>query len=123
VSIHSEEDESFLDVTFNSLDLLSDNVEADGLGERAALSDGHDITDSKSEGGGAVSGEGLMALLKSVVLLDEMEVIASDDDGSLHFVRDNNTLEDFASDGDVAGEGALVIDVIAFNGGLGGLEA
>jgi len=70
-----------------------------------------------------VSGEGLMALLKSVVLLDEMEVIASDDDGSLHFVRDNNTLEDFASDGDVAGEGALVIDVIAFNGGLGGLEA
>jgi hypothetical protein len=134
------------------------------------LSDGHDISDSESEGGGAVSGEGLVTLLKSVVLLDEMEVIASDDDGSLHLVRDNNTpkftinalgtllfiniavwdlsglktrrnssahnslpfrqrnlatddlLEDFTSDGNIAGEGALVVDVVSLNGGLGSLE-
>lgn len=69
-----------------------------------------------------MGGEGLVTLLESVVLLDEMEVITSDDDGSLHLVGDNNTLEDFASDGDVTGEGAFVIDVVAVNGGLGGLE-
>ena len=133
------------------------------------MSDGHDISDSESEGGGAVSGEGLVTLLKSVVLLDEMEVIASDDDGSLHLVGNNNTpkinsalgtllliniavwdlsglktrrnssahnslpfrqrdfatddlLEDFTSDGNIAGEGALVVDVVSLNGGLGSLE-
>lgn len=118
-----------------------------------------------------MGGEGLVTLLKSVVLLDEMEVITSDDDGSLHLVGDNNTpkfsinsalgslllinivfwelsgyktrrnssawmtlpigqsisktddlLEDFASDGDITGEGAFVIDVVAVNGGLGSLE-
>lgn len=112
-----------------------------------------------------------MSLFKSVVLLDEMEVIASDDDGSLHLVGNNNTpkinsalgtllliniafwelseaqtrwntcafksqpprrlstliatdylLEDLASDGNITGEGAFVIDVVSVNGGLGGLE-
>jgi hypothetical protein len=38
-----------------------------------------------------MSGEGLMALFKSVVLLNEVEVIASDDDGPLHLVGNNNT--------------------------------
>jgi hypothetical protein len=120
--LHSEKDESFLDVTFNSLDFLSDDVETDGLGEGTALSDGDDISDSKSESGRAMGGEGLVTLLKSVVLLDEMEVITSDDNGSLHLVGNNNTLEDFASDGDITGEGAFVIDVVTVNGGLGGLE-
>jgi len=69
-----------------------------------------------------MGGEGLVTFLKSVVLLDEMEVITSDDNGSLHLVGNNNTLEDFASDGDITGEGAFVVDVVAVNGGLGGLE-
>ena len=34
-----------------------------------------------------------MALLKSVVLLDVMQVVASDDDGSRHFSGDDNTPE------------------------------
>lgn len=55
------------------------------------MSDGHDISDSKSESGRAMGGEGLVTLLKSVVLLDEMEIITSDDNGSLHFVGNNNT--------------------------------
>ena len=81
----SEEDEDLLDVAFDVLDLLSDNVEADGLGERAALADGDDITDLDTEGWGAVDCNVLMALLEPVVLLDVVEVIASDDDGSRHF--------------------------------------
>lgn len=66
--MRSEEDEDFLDVAFNVLLLLADHVESDSLGEGSALADSHDITDFDAESGGAVSGDGLMALLESVVL-------------------------------------------------------
>ena len=79
---HSEENEDLLDVAFDVLDLLADDVEADGLREGAALSNSHDITDLDTEGWGAMSGDSLMALLESVILLDVMKVIASDDDCS-----------------------------------------
>ena len=79
---HSEENEDLLDVTFDALDLFTENIEADSLGKRAALADGHDITDLDTEGWGAVARDGLMALLESVILLDVMKVIASDDNGS-----------------------------------------
>ena len=59
-----------------------EDVETDSLGERAALANGNDITDLDTEGWGAVSGDSLMALLESVILLDVMKVIASDDDCS-----------------------------------------
>ena len=52
-----------------------------------------------------------------------MKVISSDDNGSLHFGRDADTLEDSSSDGDVAGEGAFLINVGGFDGFLGGSEA
>ena len=52
-----------------------------------------------------------------------MEVISSDDDGSLHLGGDADTLEDSASDGDVAGEGAFLIDVGWFDGLFGGSES
>jgi len=87
----SEKDEGFLDVTFNALDLLSNNVEADGFGEGTTLTDGHDITHLQSEGGGAMSGDGLVSLFESVVLSNVMEVIASHDDVSVHAGRDNDT--------------------------------
>ena len=67
------------------LDLFAEDVEANGLGERAALSDSDDITGLDTESGGAVDGDVGVALLESVVLLDVMEVIASDDDGPRHF--------------------------------------
>ena len=87
----SEENEDLLDVAFDVLDLLADDVEADGLGEGTALADGHDITGLDTESGGAVDGHGLMALLEPVVLLDVMEVIASDNDRPRHFAIDDNT--------------------------------
>jgi hypothetical protein len=40
----------------------------------------------------------------------------------LHFGGDDNSLEDFASDGDATGEGAFLIDVVAFDGFLGSFE-
>lgn len=64
-----------------------------------------------------------MALLVTVVLGDEVEVLATDDDGALHLGGDDLTSEDAATDGDITGEGALLVDVVALNGLLGGLEA
>lgn len=105
------------------LDLLADDVEAHSLGERAALADGDDVTGLDAESGRAVSGDGLMALLESSVLLDVVKVIASDDNGPAHLGGDDNALEDSAADGDVAGEWALLVDVGTLDGGLRGLEA
>ena len=87
----SEEDESLLDVTFNALDFLTDDVEAHGLGNGSALADSDDITNLETEGWGAMSGQGLMALLKTIVLFDIMEIVASDDNRAMHLGRNNDT--------------------------------
>ena len=63
-----------------------------------------------------------MSLLESVILLDEMKVISSQNDGSSHFVGENDTLEDSSSNTDVGGEWALFVDICSFNGGLWSLE-
>ena len=61
--------------------------------------------------------------LVSVIFGNIMKIISSDDNGPLHFGGDDNTLENFASDGDIAGEGALFVDVLGLDGFLGGSEA
>ena len=86
----SEENEDLLDVTFDVLDFLTDDVEADGLGEGSALANSHDITGSDTESGGAMARHGLVALFESVVLLDEVEVVTTDDNGVLHLVGDDD---------------------------------
>ena len=87
----SEENEDLLDVTFDVLDFLADNVEADGLGKGSALADGHDVTLlNTGEGGGAVSSKVLVSLLESVVLLDVVQVVSSDNDGSSHLSRNDD---------------------------------
>ena len=81
----SEETELLLAGVLLSLVLNLDHVEADGLGEGSALANSDDVTLLDSgESGGAVSGEVLVSLLESVVLLDVMKVVSSDDDGSSH---------------------------------------
>lgn len=81
----SEKDEDLLDVAIDVLDLLAEHVEADSLGEGTALTDGDDITGADAEGGRAVHRHVLVALLEPVVLLDVVQVIASDHDRSRHF--------------------------------------
>ncbi len=104
-------------------DVLEDVV-ADGLAEGAALANDDVITDLDTvEGGGHVDGEVLVALHVTLVLVDPVEVVALDDDGAGHLHLDHLTTEDAATDGDVSGEGALLVDVAAVDRGLGGLEA
>ena len=87
----SEEDESFLDVTFNTLDFLTEHVEADSLGDGSALADCDHIALFETEGWGAVDRDVLVALLESVVLLDVVEVIAADNDSPAHFSCKHDT--------------------------------
>ena len=62
-------------------------------------------------------------LFVSVVLGDIMEIISSDNDGSLHLGGDNQSLQDSSSDVDLASEGTFLIDVVSFDSFLGGLES
>jgi len=56
-----------------------------------------------------------MSLLKTVVLLDVMEVITSDDNGPLHLHLLNDTGEDATTDGNVTSEWAFLVDVGSFD--------
>ena len=79
------ESEGLLAAARVSLSVNLDNVEANGLGKGSALTDSHDVTLlNTGEGGGAVSGEVLVSLLESVVLLDKVEIITADDNSVLH---------------------------------------
>lgn len=101
----------------------SEHVEANGLGERAALANSDNVTLRDAEGRRDVSGHVLVALLVTVVLRDVVQVLTADDDGTVHLGGDNGTTEDTATDGDKTGEGALLVNVGAVHSLLGGLEA
>eukprot|EP01084_Bolivina_argentea_P261752 442478_1 len=104
-------------------DVLEDVV-ADGLGQGAALANNDVITVADTvEGGAHVNGEVLVALHVTLVLLDPVEVVAGDDQGVLHLLGLDLGADDAATDGHVTGEGALLVDVLALDGSLGGLEA
>merc|ERR1719231_2234763 len=58
----------------------------------------------------------VVALLETVVLLDVVKVVTADDDGALHLGGLDNALEDTAADRHIAGEGALLVDIVAGDG-------
>ena len=96
--------------------LDSEGVVSDGLGDWSALSDGEDISNSDSlESWGDMGRKVVMSLLESVIFLDIMEVISSQDDGVLHLGGEDDTLTDSSSNGDVRGEWAFLINVRSFH--------
>ena len=56
----------------------------------------------------------LVTLLKRVVLLHVMQIAPPDDNVPVHLEFDDNTRQDLATDGNIAGEGALLVDVVTF---------
>jgi len=56
-----------------------------------------------------------VTLLESVVLRDVVQVVTTNDNGTLHLRAVHNTLEDTATDGDVASERTFLVDVRALN--------
>lgn len=58
----------------------------------------------------------LVPLLKSVVLLDVMQIVPSDDNCALHFHARNNACQNTATDAYIACEGAFLVDVGSLEG-------
>ena len=50
-----------------------------------------------------------MALLVTGVLWDEVKVLATDDESAVHLGRDDGSGQDTSTDGDLAGEWALLV--------------
>lgn len=101
----------------------AEDVEADSLGQWTALANGNLVTLLNTESWGDVGSEVLVALLVTSVLWNKVEVLATDDESAVHLGGDDGSGEDTATDGDLSGEWALLVDVGALNGGLWGLEA
>lgn len=51
----------------------------------------------------------VVPLLVTVVLGDVVQVLAADDQGTVHLGGDDGTGQDTAADGDETGEGALLV--------------
>ena len=86
------------------------------------MTNGNDITDLDSrESWGDVSGHVSMSFLESVILLDVMEVISSQDNSSGHFVGEYDTFKDSASNADGRSERTFLINVLASLSFLRGL--
>lgn len=79
------------------------------LAERPALANSNLVTLLNTESRGDVCGQVLVALLVTGVLGDEVEVFAADNECAVHLGRNDGAGEDPATDGDLAGEGALLV--------------
>lgn len=120
---HSEEHELFSDVADDFVWDDFQNVETDGLAKGSAFTDDDDVTFLDWESWGAVDWDVSVSFFISIVFWDVVKVVSSDDDGSLHFGWDADTLEDSSSDWDVAGEWAFLINVGGFDGLLWSSES
>ena len=92
------------------------------LGEGSALTNHCDISFFNSESRGAVYRDIPMSLFISVVFRNIVEIISSHNNSSLHFVWDDDALENLTSDRNVRGEGTFFINVSWFNSFLWGSD-
>jgi hypothetical protein len=91
------------------LEIFQTRVGTYGLAERSALSNGDLIAILYTECRAHMCGQVLVALLVTGILGNEVEVFATDDEGSVHLGGDDSAGEDTATDGDQAGERALFV--------------
>ena len=70
----------------------------------------------KPETGREMGRKILVPFLKSVVLLDVMQIIPSDHNRTLHFHARNNACQNTATDAYISCEGALLVYVCSLNG-------
>lgn len=118
-AVRLEESELLLGGTEDLVLLDLENVESHGLGQGSALTRSHDISFLNIEARGAVHGGVLVTLLETIVLLDVVQVVATDDDSSSHLSGHNHTSEDSTTDRNISSEGALLVDVGSVDGFLG----
>lgn len=68
------------------------------------------------EAGRHVNAHVLVPLLETIVFLNEMQEVTTNDDGSLHLHLTHDTGEDSTTDCDHASEGAFFVDVVSVDG-------
>lgn len=56
-----------------------------------------------------------VALLETVILSDVMKVVTANDDGALHLSLHDHATKNASTDGNIAGERALFVDVVAID--------
>jgi len=99
------------------------HVEPHRLTQRPALSDGHSVPLVAPERRRDVRGDVGVPLLISLVLLDVVQVVPPQHDGPVHLGRHNLARQNTATDGHISSERALLVDELALNRLLRGLEA
>lgn len=99
------------------------DVESNSLGDWSTLTDSDNVTDLNTESWGNVDWDVLVSLLVSVVFWNVVQVVSSDDDGTVHLGGDNGTGQDLTTDGNQTSEWTLLVNVRTLNSGLWGLEA
>eukprot|EP00215_Chloropicon_roscoffensis_P005284 CAMPEP_0197505382 /NCGR_PEP_ID=MMETSP1312-20131121/4149_1 /TAXON_ID=464262 /ORGANISM="Genus nov. species nov., Strain RCC2335" /LENGTH=203 /DNA_ID=CAMNT_0043052325 /DNA_START=105 /DNA_END=714 /DNA_ORIENTATION=+ len=100
-----------------------EHVEPHSLRKWPALPDNDGVSLLATEARGQVHGDVLVPLLVTLVLLDEVEVVPTNDNGAVHLGRLDDPLQNPAPDGNVSGERALLVDVGSLDGLPWGLEA
>lgn len=65
----------------------------------------------------------LVTFLKTTVFRNVVQVVSSDNNGSLHLSRDDKSLKNTAANRDVACEWAFLVYIIPFDSGSGGFNS
>lgn len=99
-----------------------DDVESNSLGDWSTLADGNDVTNFNTESWGDVDWNVLVSLFVSVVLWNVVQVVSSDDDGTVHLGGDNDTSQNLTTDRNQTSEWTLLVNVRTLDSGLWGLE-
>lgn len=113
-----EESELLLGGTKDLVLLNLENVETNSLRQRSALARSHNISLLNVEARRSMHSRVLVALLETVVLLNVVQVMATNNNSSGHLGGHNHTSEDSTSNGNIAGEGALLVDISTVYGFL-----
>lgn len=103
---------------------MLNDVEFYGLCQRSALADGHDVTLTNiEEGRRAVNRNILVSLGETSIFRHILQVISANNKSSLHFVGDDQSLQDASTNRHVSGERALLVNIRTSDGFLWCLEA
>lgn len=98
------------------------DVESNGLGDWSTLTNSDNVTDLDTESWGNVDWDVLVSLFVSVVFWNVVQVVSSDDDGTVHLGGNNGTGQDLTTDRNQTSEWTLLVNVSTLNSGLWGLE-
>eukprot|EP00446_Apocalathium_sp_SHHI-4_P000885 CAMPEP_0177186794 /NCGR_PEP_ID=MMETSP0367-20130122/18844_1 /TAXON_ID=447022 ORGANISM="Scrippsiella hangoei-like, Strain SHHI-4" /NCGR_SAMPLE_ID=MMETSP0367 /ASSEMBLY_ACC=CAM_ASM_000362 /LENGTH=161 /DNA_ID=CAMNT_0018634127 /DNA_START=15 /DNA_END=501 /DNA_ORIENTATION=- len=101
----SEKHEDLTGIPEDLVLLHLEDVEPDGLGEWATLTDGDDVSFLRLKGRRTMGCHVGVSFLEAVELLDVVQIVPADDDGALHLGGDNHTLQDFAANADIPVKG------------------